>query len=118
MKNLLILICTLATFCTYGQRGVVGYDAVVDGKQYTLVDIQLPNLNICVPEHVFLNIIDNDSIDTTWCITARFKKNTAWDMEWDEVEINISVEEMINLKLAANMYYNLDEMLYGKDKED
>lgn len=117
MKNLLILICTLATFCTYGQRGVVGYDAVVEGKKYTLVDIQTEYLNICVPEHVFMNIIDNDSIDTTWCITAVFKEGTAWEMIWDEVEISLSIEEMIDLKLTANLYYNLDDIIYGKDQK-
>lgn len=117
MKIVFSLICIFFTFCTYGQRGVVGYDAVVEGKEYTLVDIQTEYLNVCVPEHVFLNIIDNEELETTWCITAVFKKNTAWEMEWSEIEISLSPEEMFDLKLTANLYYNLDEFLYGKDEK-
>ena len=115
MKNLFSLIFIFFTFCTYGQRGVIGYDAIVEGKQYTLVDVQLPYLYICVPEHVFLNIIDNEELKTTWCITAVYKRDTAWEMEWSEVEISLSSEEMLDLKLTANNYYNLDDLIYGKD---
>lgn len=117
MKILFTLICIFFTFCTYGQRGVAGYDAVVEGKEYTLVDIQTEYLNICVPEYVFLNIIDNKELEKTWCITAVFKKNTAWEMEWSEIEINLSQEEMLDLKLTANNYYNLDHLIYGKDEK-
>ena len=117
MKIVFSLICILTTFCTYGQRGVVGYDAVVEGKQYTLVDVQTEYLNVCVPEHVFFNIIDNEELETTWCITAVFKKNTAWEMEWSEIEISLSPEEILDLKLTANLYYDLDDLLYGKESQ-
>lgn len=118
MKKLFTLIFIFTTFCTYGQHGVVGYDAVVEGKEYTLVDIQLPFINICVPAHVFMNIIDNDDIsEPVRCITAVFKKDTAWEMEWDETLISLTKEEMEYLKHVANIYYNLDEFLYGKDEK-
>ena len=117
-KKLLILIFVLATFCTYGQHSVVGYDARVEGKEYQLVDIQLPFINIRVPAHVFMNIIDNDDIsEPVWCITAVFRKNTAWEMEWDETLISLTKEEMDYLKYVANQYYDLDDILYSKEKK-
>lgn len=104
MKILYTIIFVLSFFTAQSQ--LIDYDAVIEGKQYSLIDVQTEFLNICVPEHVFLNIIDQDSIKNTWCIHAVYQKNTAWDMIWDEKLINLNSDQIQELRNQYEFYYS------------
>lgn len=104
MKIFYTIIFVLSFFTAQSQ--LIGYDAVIEGKQYSLIDVQTEFLNICVPEHVFLNIIDQDSIKDTWCIHAVYQKNTAWDMIWDEKLINLTSDQILELRNQYEFYYS------------
>lgn len=113
MKVLYTIIFVLSFFTVQSQ--IIGYDAVVEGKQYSLIDVQTEFLNICVPEHVFLNIIDQDSIKDTWCIHAVYQRNTAWDMIWDEKLINLTSDQIQELRNQYEFYYSgwyIQPMIY------
>lgn len=104
MKILYTLYFVLSFFTAQSQ--LIGYDAVVEGKQYSLIDVQTEFLNICVPEHVFLNIIDQDSIKDTWCIHAVYQRNTEKDMIWDEKLINLTSDQIQELRNQYEFYYS------------
>lgn len=104
MKILYTIILVLSFFTAQSQ--LIGYDAVVEGKQYSLIDVCTEFLYICVPEHVFLNIINQDSIKDTWCIHAVYQKNTVSNMIWDEKLINLTSEQIQELRYQYEFYYS------------